>query len=292
MSSQRKAKCGPNDGSGASIRAEREPVHTFTRAGSTIHYWSVGEPGGPTVVLTHGLNLDHGTYAGQVPVLRDAGYRVITWDLRGHGLSQPMGERFSVDSTAEDLAVLLEEAGVEGAVLVAQSFGGLVALELYRRSPERAAGLVLVGTPTPAERIPWYQQVLQRVNLLGLRLVPEKYLRRMLPTFMSRREDVRRYVARTSQALSKADMFIANEAVLEGLQSAHPLERLDVDVLLICGEGETAIIARMMRAWAERDGRVRLEVVDNAGHLVNQEEPVACNEVLLGFLRQRLPVDG
>jgi len=292
MSSKRTAKRGPSDGSGASIRAEREPVHTFMRAGSTIHYWTVGEPGGPTVVLTHGVTLDHGTYAGQVPALRDAGYRVITWDLRGHGLSQPMGERFSVDSTAEDLAVLLEEAGVEGAVLVAQSFGGLVALELYRRSPERAAGLVLVGTPTPAERIPWYQQVLQRVNLLVLRLVPERHLRGMLPTFMSKREDVRRYVARTSQALSKADMFTANEAVLEGLQSAHPLERFDVDVLLICGEGETAIIARMMRAWAERDGRVRLEVVDDAGHLANQEEPVAFNEVLLGFLRQRLPVDG
>ena len=188
--------------------------------------------------------------------------------------------------------MLLEEAGVEGAVLVGQSFGGLVALELYRRSPQRVAGLVLVGTPTPAERLPWYQLVLQRVNTLVLRLVPERHLRRMLPRFMSNREDVRRYVARASQALSKADMFTAGEAVLEGLLSAHPLECFDVGVLLICGEGEQAIIARMMRAWAERDGRVRLEVVDNAGHLVNQEEPAAFNEVLLGFLREKLPVGG
>jgi len=292
MSIQRTAKRGPNDGSGASIRAESEPVHTFTRAGSTIHYWAVGEPGGPTVVLTHGVTLDHGTYGGQVRVLRDAGYRVIAWDLRGHGLSQPMGERFSVDSTTEDLAVLLEEADVDRAVLVGQSFGGLVALELYRRSPERVAGIVLVGTPTPGERLPWHQQVLQRVNLLVLRLVPERHLRRMLPTFMSKREDVRRYVARASQALSKADMFTVNEAVLEGLLTGDPLERFDVDVLLVCGEGEMPIMMRMMRAWAERYERVRLEVVDDAGHLANQEEPAAFNEVLLGFLRQKLALDG
>lgn len=117
------------------MQVEGEPAHTFTRAGSTIHYWTVGEPGGPTVVLTHGATLDHGTYAGQVPALRDAGYRIITWAPRGHGLSQPMRERFSVDCTTEDLAVLLEEAGVDRAVLVGQSFGGLVAQELYRGRP-------------------------------------------------------------------------------------------------------------------------------------------------------------
>lgn len=140
-----------------------------------------------------------------------------------------------------------------------------------------------------ADGLPWYQRGLQRFKLPVLRPWPEQHLRGMLPTCMSKREDVRRYVARASQAQSKADMFTVSEAVREDLLGGDPLAHFDVDVLLVCGEGEMPI---MMLAWAERHERVRLEVVDDAGHLANQEEPAAFNELLLPFLQENLPLEG
>lgn len=49
----------------------------FTRAGTTIHYWTAGEPAAPAVVCTHGVTIDHGTFAEQIPALVAAGYRAI-----------------------------------------------------------------------------------------------------------------------------------------------------------------------------------------------------------------------
>jgi 3-oxoadipate enol-lactonase len=83
-----------------------------------VPYWSVGDPVAPTVVWTHGATLDHDAFAAQVPVLCDAGYRVVSWDLRGHGESQPMGSSFSFGTAADDLIALLDDLGAAGAVLV------------------------------------------------------------------------------------------------------------------------------------------------------------------------------
>ncbi len=90
----------------------------FTRAGTTIHYWTAGEPDGPTVVCTHGVTIDHGTFDEQIPALVAAGYRAIVWDLRGHGLSRPAGEPISYLNAAADLAMLLDETAVDRATML------------------------------------------------------------------------------------------------------------------------------------------------------------------------------
>lgn len=69
--------------------AEATTAHTFEREGCTLHWWEAGARDGPCLVLTHGVTIDHGTFATQVPLLVRAGCRVVTWDLRGHGQSRP-----------------------------------------------------------------------------------------------------------------------------------------------------------------------------------------------------------
>jgi 3-oxoadipate enol-lactonase len=264
---------------------------TFVRAGCTIHYWTTGGGGAPAVVLTHGLTVDHGTFAAQVPAVRDSGYRVLTWDLRGHGLSQPAGDRFTVRAAAEDLAGLLDEARVDDAVLVGQSFGGLVIQELYRHQPHRVRGLVLVGSTSLGEQFPWHQRLLARARPFLLRLWPEGHLRRVTPAFLSRREDVQAYIAQAIRPLSKADLVAMTEAALDGLLDYEPLDTITTPVLLVRGQDELAIVAKTMHAWADRDAQIRLEVVPDAGHLVNQENAERFNEVLLDFLASTRPTD-
>jgi 3-oxoadipate enol-lactonase len=264
-------------------------ARSVARAGTDLHYWAMGPDEAPTVVLTHGVTLDHGTYEGQVPALLKVGYRVVTWDMRGHGLSQPMGDGFSIGSTVDDLRALLDEMGIEQAVLVGQSFGGTAIQELYRRHPERVAGLVLVGTPALGEPMPWHHRVFSRTRPTLLRLWPEGALRRVLPAFMSKKPAVQRYVAEATRALSKADFVAITEAAVEGLLDLPPLESVRVPVLVTLGDGEMAMVAKMIRAWHERDPQVLVEVVEDAGHLANQDNPGAFNRVLLDFLRRVVP---
>jgi pimeloyl-ACP methyl ester carboxylesterase len=96
-------------------------------------------------VLTHGLAASEGIWAGQVSALA-ARYRVLTWDLRGHGRSAPAPQPCAISDLAADLGIVLDHAGVDRAVLLGHSAGGVVAMRFALDQPQRTAALVLVGT--------------------------------------------------------------------------------------------------------------------------------------------------
>jgi 3-oxoadipate enol-lactonase len=288
MSDERESRFATVDDFTAAPGAPADSEGRFLRAGCPIHYWVSGDEGGPVVVLTHGVTLDHGTFAAQVPALCEAGIRVITWDLRGHGLSQPKGDDFSIRLSADDLDALLDEVGVDRAVFVGQSFGGSVIQAYQRLHPRRVTGLVLVGTPELGDRAPWHQRLSMPLRPFMLRLWPERHLRSVIPSFMSRKPEVQTYVAEATRALSKADFVAVTEAALEGFVGYDRAGQVSAPVQVIYGDGETAWLAKMMQAWASRSPQVTCEVIAGAGHLANQGNPKAFNEALLRFLQSHL----
>jgi 3-oxoadipate enol-lactonase len=263
---------------------------SFNRAGTGLYYWSAGNRNSPTVVLTHGITIDHGTYAPQVPALLEAGYRVVTWDLRGHGLSRPSPEAISIRAAAEDMAMLLDQSGTDRSVWVGQSFGGMVVQELYRQQPHRAAGLVLIGSPSLGQKLPWHQALLQGTRPFILRLWPEGHLRSTIPAHMSDCLETRQYIHHATGFLSKDDLVKVTAAALDGFLKYKPIEKVDAPVLVLRGEHEMPMVVGWIQEWVERDPQIRLQVVPAAGHLANQENPQAFNELLMGFLSEVLPV--
>ena len=96
---------------------------------------------GPAVLLVHSGASDRRMWDGLVPLLAGR-FRVIRPDLRGYGQTRAPGGRFS---HARDLGEVLDYAGVEDAIVVGASFGGLVALELALTAESRVRGLVLLA---------------------------------------------------------------------------------------------------------------------------------------------------
>src|SRR6185369_15782715 len=90
-----------------------------------------------------GATLDHRSFDEQVKLL-ESDYRVLNWDVRGHGLSQPLGGAFSLKDCADDLLAILDEAGYQQAVFVGLSMGGNITQELVFAQPERVTALVLL----------------------------------------------------------------------------------------------------------------------------------------------------
>jgi pimeloyl-ACP methyl ester carboxylesterase len=102
-------------------------------------------PTAPTVVLLHALGCTaYLSWAMSIGELSRS-YRVITMDQRWHGrgIRSP---RFRFADCADDVAALLDELGIERAVVAGYSMGGAVAQLMWRRHPERVAGLVLCST--------------------------------------------------------------------------------------------------------------------------------------------------
>ncbi len=115
-----------------------------------------GRPGEslPTIVFTHGYCLSGKCWVFQRRQMRDAGYRVVLWDLRGHGRSEA-GESGSctIDQLGADLATVLQEAVPEGPiVLVGHSMGAMAMMSLGLHHPDvvrhRVIGAAFVATST------------------------------------------------------------------------------------------------------------------------------------------------
>jgi pimeloyl-ACP methyl ester carboxylesterase len=112
-----------------------------------LHYDDEGE--GPLVVLLHGFAADSNinfVRSGIFDTLADAGYRVVAFDARGHGLSEKPTEpvRYTREAIRHDVQALLDHLGAESCVLVGFSMGGHTAIHVTSVDP-RVQALVLLG---------------------------------------------------------------------------------------------------------------------------------------------------
>ena len=103
--------------------------YVLERAGCSLHYWLTGPDDRPLVVFTHGATVDHEMFDAQVSVIAQH-YRVLTWDVRGHGQSQPMDHEFTIRTAVEDLVAILDLLGYKTATFVGFSMGGSIIQEL------------------------------------------------------------------------------------------------------------------------------------------------------------------
>jgi pimeloyl-ACP methyl ester carboxylesterase len=101
---------------------------------------------GPPVVLLHGLTATHRYVVMGSRSLERSGHRVIAYDARGHGASAP-GDRYDYPVLADDLRRVLDDLGIERAVLAGASMGAHTLLRFALTDPARVAGLVAI---TPA----------------------------------------------------------------------------------------------------------------------------------------------
>ncbi len=123
-----------------------KPVPFTAGDGLAIKGETAGE--GPPIVLCHGLTATRDSVVHGSRALERAGYRVVSYDARGHGESDPApaGESYGYPELVGDLeSVVAAEVGEEPFILVGSSMGAHTAVAFALRSPERLAGLVLIG---------------------------------------------------------------------------------------------------------------------------------------------------
>ncbi len=113
--------------------------------GVVIGYRDEGLRDGPALVFINALGSDLRIWDDVADILSPR-FRIVRYDMRGHGLSELGPGRCDMADYARDLAALLDSIGVERATVVGLSIGGLVAQELYRQRPELLSTLVLCDT--------------------------------------------------------------------------------------------------------------------------------------------------
>jgi len=128
-----------------------------------VSYTDQGSEEAPVIIFIHGFPLNKTMWDNQVDALKED-YRVISYDIRGHGDSEQGNEDFSINLFVTDLLHLMDALKIEKASLCGLSMGGYIALNAIENHPERFDALVLSDTNCIADPP---QLKLKRLNTIG-----------------------------------------------------------------------------------------------------------------------------
>nr|BAG55481.1 putative hydrolase [uncultured bacterium] len=261
--------------------------HVVERDGCPIHVWTGGREEGPWFVMLHGATMDHRMFNAQVEALAPH-VRLLVWDARAHGRSQPIGAGFSIARCTHDLLAVLDALSIDTAVVCGQSLGGYIAQELWRAAPQRVDALVLIGTTPLFKAYSGLEVFLLRASLPLFRIWPYGSLTRTIARQTAVTPAARAYALQACRQLTRADFLTVWEAVSLAVDR-HGREDVafDLPVLLLHGDQDrTGTIRRDMPRWAPELPRATYQVIPDAGHNANQDNPDATNAAILRFVQQ------
>ena len=262
---------------------------TITANGIETYYEDTGGTGEPAVLI-HGHGVDLRMWAAQVPVLRAAGYRVVTYDVRGHGRSSVPEGGYHWPAYVEDLRALLDSLGTATAHLIGFSMGGGIALQFALDHPSRTCSLTLIDSTVPGFAYSeafaaTVEGLVEAVRAEGWRAAAER-LWLTHPLF----EGLRRHPGLFERVREMVLAFPARDYLVEPEEPARPeaierLAELRVPTLVMVGEEDLEDFRLAAELVAANVPAAQLEVVPAAGHMLPLERPDELNRRLLGFLR-------
>ncbi len=274
-------------------------------SGIEIAYDDVGS--GPAVVLLHGYPFDRSMWREQIDLLSARGFRVVAPDLRGMGEmsgklqfvadaereTQRQAEANRTITTmadmARDVAALMEELNIDAAAICGLSMGGYVAFEFAHLFPTRVRALVLAGTRAPAdneqEKLVREQQA-QRILAEGMKGIAAATVPKLLaPRTLAEKPDV---VTRVREMILRADprgAAAAQRGMAVRRDYSRDLPGLDVPTLVIVGREDPIRPVADAEFMHRMIPNSRLEIIEDAAHMTNMEQPEVFNRAMLSFLR-------
>ncbi|MCV2871641.1 alpha/beta hydrolase [Defluviimonas sp. WL0050] len=263
---------------------------TGTAQDGTVYDLS-GPEGAPTVVLIHGLGLNRACWQWLVPELAGR-YRVLAYDLLGHGESGPPPPDPVLKTLADQLAGLLDHLGLNRAAIVGFSLGGMIARRFAHDHPERVTALGILHSPH--ERTPEAQAaILARVEQAkaeGPSATVEAALVRWFtdayraanPQMM---DLVRSWVMANDPAIYPQVYRILATGIHEIVAQTPPIT---VPALVITGDEDYGNGPEMTRAIAAEIAGAEALILPGLRHMALAEDPAAVNRPLIAFLDRHL----
>lgn len=257
----------------------------FTSQDAEIHYEMLGE--GPDLVLLHPFPTNHRFWLGVADQLASR-YRLIAYDLRGHGDSTPGSGPATMEKHAADLARLCEVNKITKAVFAGVSVGGYVLFEFWRRHRERVAALVLSDTRATADtpegraaRLKSAEDVQQNGTAAFLEGMVTKLLGQHT---RDNRPDVVEGTRKMMARMTAAGIVAIQQGMAARPDSAGTLATVDVPTLVLVGAEDTLTPPADAEFMHQHIPGSRLEVIPHAGHFAIYEQRNAAGKVMREFL--------
>jgi len=241
----------------------------------------------PVLIFVHGFPFNRSMWRDQMDVLGGE-WRVVDYDVRGHGESDSGEKTFSITLFAEDLIALMDALEIDKAVLCGLSMGGYIALNAVLSHPERFKAVVLSDTQCAAdtpEAKEKRQEAIDAIRKNGIENYADESVKKFFTPESLQNEStavdkVRMMVAATSEKTLVETLY----ALRDRKENCSRLQEIGVPVLVIVGDEDRITPPEAAKLMHEKIIHSRLVVITQAGHLSNMERPDAFNNALAIFL--------
>lgn len=245
---------------------------------------------GQPLVLLHGGVSDSRYWDRELQAFSD-NFRTIAWDAPGCGISDDPPEGFSLSDYADVLARLLEEIGVNEAIILGISFGGGLAIEFYNRHPDAAKALILVSAYAGWAGSLSEEEVARRLEKGRAQstMDPAAVAEMWIPSLF--------YKSPSQEKIEKEKEIIVDfhpkgsQIMLEAFAEADlqdVLPKINVPTLLLYGKEDVRSPMDVANEINEHVPNSTLIFIEDVGHLINIEKPELFDREIRRFI-ENLP---
>jgi 3-oxoadipate enol-lactonase len=269
-------------------------VPYITSGDIKIYYEEKGA--GPPLLFLHGFSLDHRMWRDQVDYFSDK-YSVITYDARGHGQSDAPESGYSRENRVDDLLALIDALKLQQFHLVGLSMGGGDALRFALDYQERLKTLTLAGStasgwkaavqmrdfPFDEEAKEAHLSPADLIKKKGIDQIKRQWIDMTLAGYDKRNQGLKQPLAEMMQTFSGKPWTDPDAGNYEKRDDIRLAAKIRIPTFIIVGQRDIVfrpLAAKLSEIILDAD----LEIVKDAGHMVNLEAPELFNNFLEKFL--------
>lgn len=257
---------------------------SISSAHGTTHYWTNQAQNNCALVFLPGLTADHRLFEPQLSFFMDA-FRVLVWDCPCHGKSRPY-DAFTYTNVCNELDCILQIEGIDQAIFIGQSLGGMIAQYYIDLHPAKAVGFVSIdsvpfGSYYSKSDLFWLQQLEWMCKLF-----PDKMLRSAMAKLCGATDPAQKRMLAMLSVYTKNElchlMYIGEAAFIP--------ENKDIEIpcksiLLLGDQDKVGKVAAYNVRWAQRTG-FPLITIQGAAHNANDDQAEKVNAIILDFIKK------
>ena len=258
-----------------------------------LKIFTEGKIDNQSIVFVHGFPFDHLMWQKQIEELKSDFY-CVSYDIRGLGKSPAGNGQFTIESFVDDLERLINSLKLKEPILCGLSMGGYISLRAIEKNQNLYKALILCDTKSEADT----NEVkinrangIKKINREGVKL----YVDDFIPNCFSKKSinkieiDYKNIIWRAEkfspQGVKGCLLAMAGRTDTTGF-----LNKINIPVLVICGEDDTLAPPGVMKAMSDKIADADFKVVRNAGHLSPVENAEEFNRYLIEFLKAKVKI--
>jgi 3-oxoadipate enol-lactonase len=258
--------------------------------GRNIYYERQGS--GPVILFLHGAGSNAATWWQQLPAFSSR-YTCLTMDIRCFGRSAAPTKEFALPLFVDDVLAVLDAERIGQAVLVGQSLGGMIGLQVALRHPGRVAGFVACDTSLAIDHPVLVESVERRFRIVSAVSIEQRSLGRWFldahPALAALYAQINHFNPSAHSIPAeqwRAAMMTLNQP--ENLTPTAELSKLACPTLFIVGAEDPIVPASAMHDVSALVPGSEVVVVEQAAHSAYFEKPLEFNRHVSEFLRRRV----